>query len=152
MPSIAEKLAGLVSTLSVNWQAVLAKVASLRAPMRGEILAIACTTTQRQYEVPDGTNGQPLWKGRIVNMLADGGDVYLQVSDGLDAAVDETAVAVETLVPTTTRYRLTPSVSGNGCWLIPSGTWIPVAFETTNQTFAVKATATCKLRTHVAES
>lgn len=152
MPSIAERLTSLVSSITPNWQAVLAKVASLRAPMRGEILVITVGQTQRQYEVPDGTNGSPLWRGRIVNMQADGGDVYVQVSDALDAAVDEAATATETLVPSTTRYRLTPSASGNGCWKIPDGTWIPVAFDTTNQSFAVKASTGCKLRTHVAES
>ena len=126
--------------------------ASLRAPMRSETLAIAVTTAQKQYEVPDGLSGSPLWKGRIVNMFADGADVYIQVSDALDAAVDETAVALETLVPSTTRYRLTPPATPNGCWKIPNGQWLPIPFEKTNQTFAVKATGTAKLRTHVAET
>ena len=48
--------------------------ASLRAPMRGEILAITVTTTSKQFTVPSA------WKGSFVRIQADGGDVYVQVS------------------------------------------------------------------------
>lgn len=132
----------------------LISAASLRGPLRGEVMVIQlpATPAARTYNVPDGlTAGQPNWKGKIVNMFADGGDVYLQISTGTDANVDEIAVAQEVLA--SGRYTLTPSASGNGCWRIPNGQWVPVPFSLLDQSFSLKApNGACKLRTHVAET
>lgn len=127
--------------------------ASLRAPLRGEILVISVGTTARTYDVPDGgTLGTPQWTNRIVNVYAEGADIYLQVSTGTDANVDETARAVETAT-SGGRFKLSPSASGNGCWRIPAGTWLPIAFAADARTFALKASgANAVLRTHVAET
>lgn len=135
--------------LAKNLQPLLS-AASLRGPMRSESLAITVTTASRTFNVPDGTGGQPLWKGRIVNLFADGGDVYIQLSTGLDASVDEASVAQEALA--SGRITLTPAATPNGCWKIPAGQWLPVPFGEDVQTFALKGSAACKLRTHVAES
>lgn len=127
--------------------------ASLRAPLRGEILPIAITTSAKVFNVPDGlTAGQPSWKNRYVRMQADGGDVYVQFSTGTDANVDTAAVAQEALA--SGRITLTPSASGNGCWKIPDGTWIDVPVPSNAQTFAAITTASsgCKLRTHPSET
>lgn len=147
MPSKAEVLA----TYSSVPLSAVESAASLRAPMRGETLVLTVTTSAKVFNVPDGTSGQPLWKNRIVHMFADGSDVYIQVSTGTDANVDETAVAIET-AGTGGRLTLTPSASGNGCWKIPSGQWLPIAFGADAMTFALKSAAACKLRTHVAET
>ena len=118
--------------------------ASLRGPMRGEVLVITLQTTPRVYNVP------AMWKGRIVNLFADGADVYIQISTGTDANLSIDAVAQETL--NSGRYDLTPSASGNGCWKIPNGQWIPVAFGTDASTFALLGSSGGRLRTHVAET
>lgn len=127
--------------------------ASMRGPMRGEILVINVQNgVSRTYNVPNGMGGagQPDWRGRIINLYAEGGDVFVQLSDGLDAAVDPDAVAAEAL--SEGRYTLTPHVSGNGCWRIPSGQWIPVPFAGA-RTFALRASAAnVRLRTHIAET
>ena len=142
MPSVAESRAAQAVGGLLDPRI---SAASLRGPMRGEILVITLqTAAARVYNVP------MMWKGRIVNLYADGADVYIQVSTGTDANLDPDAVAVETL--NGSRYDLTPSASGNGCWRIPHGQWIPVAFGTDAQTFALRGTASGKLRTHVAET
>lgn len=124
--------------------------ASLRAPMRGEILSIAITTSAKVFNVPDGTGGQPMWKGRYVRMQADGADVYIQVSLGLDANVDKAATAQEATA--SGRITLTPSASGNGAFCIPSGTWLDVPIPAAAQTFAAVGSASCTLRTHPSET
>jgi hypothetical protein len=155
MPSLYEKLLALSSDLPVSWSSLLAKAASLRAPVRGETRVLAVTATSKMFEVPNGTTtGTPQWTGRIVNVYADGADVYLQVSNALDAVVDDAASSVETAQTSPARFRISAHASNQEGWLIPKGQWVPIAFDSTNLSFAVKCAtgSTAKLRTHVAES
>lgn len=116
--------------------------ASLRAPMRGEILAITVTITSKRFAVPEA------WKGCLVRIQADGADVYIQVSTAADAACDTTARAVEAGSP----IALTPSVSGNGCVKIPFDQYLDVPFPSDASTFALIGSAACVARTHLSES
>lgn len=116
--------------------------ASLRAPLRGEILPIAVTTASKQFNVPAG------WKGSFVRIQADGGDVYMQVSTAADAACDATARAQEAGSPIT----LTASASGNGCFKIPDGTWLDVPFGSDANTFALIGSVACVARCHPSET
>lgn len=116
--------------------------ASLRAPLRGEILAITVTTSSKMFAVPAA------WKGVYVDFQADGGDVYIQVSTAADAASDKDARAQETGSP----IALTPSASGNGCKKIPDGTTLPVPFPSNASTFALQGSAACCARTHPSET
>lgn len=116
--------------------------ASLRAPLRGEILAITVTTSSKRFNVPAA------WKGSFARIQADGGDLYLQVSTATDAAADSTARAQESGAP----IDLTPSVSGNGCVKIPDGQWLDVPFPANASTFALQGSVACCARTHLAET
>jgi hypothetical protein len=82
MPTKAQEVQG--STFAVNPSAVLTAAASLRGPMRGEIAVLTGSVLQRVYNVPED------WKGRILNVYADGGIVYHQLATDLLASVDET--------------------------------------------------------------
>lgn len=118
--------------------------ASLRAPLRGEILAITVTTTSKRFVVPDA------WKGSFVRVQADGGDVYLQVSTGTnDATCDPAARAQESGA---TPPALTPSSSGNGCFKIPDGQWLDVPFAAEATNFALIGSVACVARTHPSET
>lgn len=117
--------------------------ASLRAPLRGEILPIAVGTASERFTVPDA------WKGRFVNIQADGGDLYVQVSTSTDANCDKDARAVKSGPDPVT---LTPSASGNGCFKIPDGQYLPVPFPANASTFALQGSAACVARTHPAET
>ncbi len=117
--------------------------ASLRAPLRGEILVIAVTTASTRFAVPNA------WKGRFVNVLADGGDVFVQVSTGTDANCDKDARAIQSGPDPIT---LSPSASGNGCWKIPDGQYLPIPFPQNASTFALQGSAACCARTHPSET
>jgi hypothetical protein len=136
MPTEAQKRA-----LSYGPQPDIA-ASSLRAPMRGEILPISVTTTSKRFAVPAA------WKGSFVNIQADGGDVYVQVSTAADAACDIAARAQEAGSP----IALTPSASGNGCFKIPDGQYLPVPFPQDAQTFALIASTACVARCHPSET
>lgn len=117
---------------------------SLRGAIRGEILPIAVGTSSKTFAVPAA------WKGSLVRIHADGGDVYYQISNDATAPAvcDIAARAVEAGSP----IALTPSVSGNGCVPIWSGTWLDVPFGTDAQTFALIGSAACVARTHPSET
>jgi hypothetical protein len=115
---------------------------SLRGAMRGEILPIAVTATSKRFAVP------ATWKGYLVRIHADGGDVYYQISTGTDAACDVGARAQETGNP----IALTPSASGNGCVHIPNGGWLDVPFPKDAQTFALISSGICCARAHLSET
>lgn len=117
---------------------------SQRAPMRGEILAITVTTASKRFAVPDA------WKGSYVRLQADGGDLYMQVSTGTDAAADKTARAQEAAAGGT--ITLTPSASGNGCYRIPADAWIDVPFPSNAATFALQGSSDCCARAHLSET
>ena len=126
----------------VEYQQAAVAAASLRAPLRGEVLPIAVTTASKQFLVPAG------WKRRIVRIQADGGDVYLQVSTAADAACDIAARAQESGSPIT----LAASASGNGCFKIADGQWLDVPFGSDANTFALIGSAACVARCHLSES
>jgi hypothetical protein len=116
--------------------------ASLRAPLRGEVLTITVTTASKRFLVPDA------WKGSYVDIQADGGDVYIQISTAADAACDKDARAVETGNP----IALTASASGNGCMKIPDGQKAFMPFPANASTFALQGSAACCARTHPSET
>lgn len=117
--------------------------ASLRAPLRGEILPITVTTSSKRFAVPAA------WRGSLVRIQADGGDVYIQVSAAADAAVDVAARAQEAGSP----IALTPSASGNGCFRIPNGQWLDVPMPSESVgTFALIGSVACCARTHLSET
>lgn len=117
--------------------------ASLRAPIRGELLPIAVTTSSKTFLVPDA------WKGSYVDFQADGGDLYIQVSTTATlAVVDKDVRAVEAGNP----IALTPPVSGNGCMKILDGQTIPIPFPSNATTFALQGSANCCARTHPSET
>jgi hypothetical protein len=138
MPTTAQTLA----TAYGNQPQPEIAAASLRAPMRGEVLVITVTTASKRFLVPDA------WKGIYVDVQADGGDVYIQVSTAADAACDKDARAVETGSP----IALTPSASGNGCMKIPDGQKLPVPFPPLAHTFALQGSAACAARTQPSET
>jgi hypothetical protein len=120
--------------------------ASLRAPMRGEILPITVTTASKRFAVPE------LWKGSFVRVQADGGDVYIQVSAAADAGVDyATARAGETLNNGTITLAA-PTGANTGGFKVPDGTWLDVPFPANAQTFALIGSAACVARCHLSET
>ena len=138
MPTTAQTLASSYG----NQPQPQVAAASLRAPVRGEVLAITVTTSSKRFLVPEP------WKGILVRIQADGGDLYLQVSTAADAGCDKDARAVETGNP----IALTPSASGNGCFRIPDGTYLDVPFPAAASTFALQGSAACCARTHPSET
>lgn len=118
---------------------------SYRSAMRGETRVFLGTQTSKCFNVPAE------WKNRYVNFYADGAIVYYHVSTGLDAAVDETAVSVET-VGAGMRITLTANAQNLECHPIPSGAERPVWFPQDAQTFAIKCSASCKVRAHLSET
>ena len=116
--------------------------ASLRAPLRGEILPITVTTESRRFAVPAE------WLGRLVRFHADGGDVYIQVSTDTLAACDRNARAQESGDP----IMLTPSASGNGCMKIGIGMSVDLPIPSGAQTFALQGSDYCCARCHLAET
>lgn len=116
--------------------------ASLRAPMRSEILVFAIATSNKTFNIPTA------WLGAHVNFFAEGADVYLQFSTGLDAVADETAVSTET----SGSGRYSVAAAGNEAWKIPQGQWIGIPIPANAQTMGTKALLACKLRTHLAET
>ncbi len=138
MPTTAQTLASSYG----NQPRPEVAAASLRAPLRGEILVITVTTSSKRFNVPVA------WKGAFVNIQADGGDLYIQVSTAADAAADKDARAQEANTP----IDLTPSVSGNGCWKIPDGQYVPIPFPVNASTFALQGSAACCARTHPSET
>jgi hypothetical protein len=117
--------------------------ASLRGAVRGEILPITVTTSSKPFLVPES------WKGLHIRMIADGGDVYYQISTTTTVACDIAARAVETGGPPA---ALTPSASGNGCIPIFNKTPVDVPFGTDAVSFALIGSAPCVLRCHIAET
>jgi len=117
--------------------------ASMRAPLKGEIHAIAVTTTSRRFIVPDA------WKGHFVRFQADGGDLYIQVSTGTDAAVDKDARSTEGGTPIT---AITLTAAATACYRVPIDGERDSPFPSDAATFALAGSATCAARTHLAES
>lgn len=117
--------------------------ASLRAPLKDETLPITVTTASKRFGVPAA------WRGKLVNIQADGGDVYVQVSTAADAACDKDARATMT---STDPVELAPSASGNECWKIPSGLDLPVPFPSNASTFSLQSSVACCARMHLAET
>jgi hypothetical protein len=123
--------------------------ASVRAPIRNEILVIPVTTSNIVFNIPDGSlTNQPDWRGKYVEMFAESGDVYLQFSTGTTASVDETQAS--TLSTVNGRQSIAPQ--GNEAYVIPRGTSRPIPILSTFQTFALKGTVATKLRTQLAQT
>lgn len=139
MPSRAETR----QTYSSVPQSAVESAASLRAPMRGEVMPIAVTTASVTFNVPEG------WKNRHVNVYAESADIFIQVSTGLDASVDETARAGAVVA----NGRTSLTAAANGCWRLVKGQWIALKFESDCLTFALKGDGSAGvLRAHVAET
>lgn len=142
---------GSISTVEAS-DSVLTAAASLRAPMRGEILVLAPgqNTSAVIYNVPDGSiNGQPSWLGKFIEVYAQDADFYLQLSTGTNANVDD--LVTSTLSTVNTRQSIAPA--GNEGYIIPRGTSRQIPVLPTVQTFALKSsTAIGKLRTMVAQT
>jgi hypothetical protein len=119
--------------------------ASLRAPLRTEVLPITVTTASKTFTVPDA------WKGALVTIEADGGDVSIQISvDAASAAVcDLASRAVETGGPP---IALTAPSPPNGCFKIFSGSFRDLPFPANAVTFALIGSAACVARCHLAET
>jgi hypothetical protein len=115
---------------------------SLRAPLRTEIMPITVTTASKRFAVPE------LWKGSLVRIQADGGNVYVQVSTAADATCDIAARAVETGTP----IALTPPASGNGCYKIVADQFLDVPFPADALSFALIGSAACCARAHLSET
>jgi hypothetical protein len=125
--------------------------ASMRAPLRNEILTIALTNASVTYNVPNGSIGaQPNWLGKFIEAYADGCDCWLQFDTGTAASVDETLISTTSLV--SGRTSIAPS--GNEAWKIPNGQWIPIPVPSNAQTFALKGSIASggKLRTKLAQT
>jgi hypothetical protein len=122
-----------------------ASAASFRAPMRGEIYPIAVATTAERFAVPVE------WRGSIVRVQADGGDLYLQTSTGNDANADKDARAGKAVNAGTT--TLTVPGANTGCFKIPDGTWLDVPMpDAAAATFALQGSAACVARCHLSET
>jgi hypothetical protein len=121
---------------------------SLRAPLRGELYPITVGTTSKRFAPPAA------WLGSLVRMQADGGDLYVQLSNTAapttpDATADKDARAVETGTPLIT---LSPVAAGTGCFKVPDGTWLDVPFGADVTSFALQGSATMVARCHLSES
>lgn len=142
MPSLAETL----GAQSHGGVAPGVSAMSLRAAMRGETRVLTGQTGGRVYNIP------PEWNNRIINVYADGANVFYQLSTGTDAAVDIDAVSVETL--NGARYDITAHATNGECYPIPNGgerpIWIPKEAQTI--AFRLAAGGTGKIRIHVAET
>jgi hypothetical protein len=110
--------------------------------MRGEILVLAVTTSSKRFLVPES------WKGVYVDIQADGGDLYIQVSTGADAVCDKDARSVEAGNP----IALTPSAGASECIKIADGQKVPVPFPANAHTFALQGSAACCARTQPSET
>lgn len=115
---------------------------SLRAATRGEIHPITVTTTSKTFKVPTE------WKGYLVRIHADGGDIYYQVSNdtGSVAAVLISARSGETDNP----IVLTAPAAGG--IPIQNGSYLDVQFSRSADTFALIGSVDCCARAHLAES
>lgn len=119
--------------------------ASMRAPLRTEVLPITVTTSSKTFVVPDA------WKGLLVTIEADGGDVSIQISTdpGSAAVCDLAARAVETGGPP---IVLTPPATPNGCFKIFDKAFRDLPFPSNAVTFALIGSAGCVARCHPAET
>jgi len=135
MPTEAQKRA-----LSYGPQPDIA-AASLRAPMRGELLVLSLLTTSKRYTVPDA------WKGSFVNFFADGADVFLQFSTADNAVADKNRASAEAGAGP---YTLT--AHGDECWKIPNGQWLPIPVPASAVSMGAQASVACLLRTHPSET
>jgi len=122
-----------------------ASATSLRAPLRGEILPITVTTASKRFATPAA------WRGSLVRMQADGGDLYVQVSTAADAGVSIAARAAEAGAPLITLTA--PTGAETGCFKIPDGTWLDVPFpDVTDGSFALVGSAAMVARCHLSET
>jgi hypothetical protein len=116
--------------------------ASLRAAIRGEIMPIDVTATSKTFAVPDA------WKGSLVRIQADGGDVYYQISTtATQATCSIAARATEAGSP----IVLTGPAAG-GCVKIAKDTGEDIAFPADAQTFALIGSGPCVARCHLSET
>lgn len=114
--------------------------ASMRAPIKGEILPITVTTASKRFAVPAA------WKGHFVRITAEGGDLYVQVSRDATATANKDARAAEANTP----IELT--APSDGADWIPKGASLDVPFPSDAETFAIQGSAACVARCHLAES
>lgn len=123
--------------------------ASMRAPLRSEILVFAATTASVTWNIPDGSIvGQPDWRGKLVNVFADGSDIYLQIATTTGAVADDAQLSTVTTVG----GRSSAAPQGNEVWPLKAGQWYPIPIPANALSFALKAVAACKLRTHPAQT
>jgi hypothetical protein len=116
--------------------------ASLRAAIRGEIMPIDVTATSKTFVVPDA------WKGSLVRIQADGGDIYYQIST---TATQATCAIAARATEAGTPIVLTGPAAG-GCVKIPKETGEDIAFPADAQTFALVTAVTCVARCHLSET
>ena len=120
-----------------------------RAPLRNEIMIVPVTTSSVTWNIPDGSiANQPDWRGKFVDFYAETSAIHIQFSNGTDASVDELADSVTSTVD----GRPSITASGNECITIGQGqsrSW-PIPYNC--RTFAVKSSASGKLRTHLSQS
>ena len=126
-----------------------ASAASVRGPFKNEILVVSVGTAAKVYNLPDGLGGanQPNYLAKYINVFADGANLFVQLSNGLDATADDAAVSTEVLA--SGRYTLTPT--GNEVWPIMNGQWQSIPLGTA-KTLAIKASAACKARMYLSET
>ena len=116
--------------------------ASLRAAIRGEILPIDVTASSKTFAVPDA------WKGSLVRIQADGGDLYYQISTTATVATCAIAArAAELGNP----IAITAPAAG-GCVKIVKDSGEDIAFPADAQTFALIAPQGCVARCHLSET
>lgn len=116
--------------------------ASLRGCMRGEVYPITVTSTSKRFAVPDA------WKGQLVRLEADGGDIGYQISTDNNATADLTVRAAEAGSPIIT---LTPAP--DGVFRVFNGQYDDIKFPADALTFALIGTAPTQVaRCHLAET
>jgi hypothetical protein len=109
------------------------------------------TTLAQVFDIPDASiGGQPNYRGKLVDLYADGCTIYIQFSTGTTAAVDETISSVIN-ASTGGRFSVTPNAVPSEPFVIPAGTWRPYPFPATG-TFAVKGSVAGKLRTALSQT
>lgn len=129
----------------VSFWKPMAAASSLRGPFRSEALVLTVTTASKRYQVPTA------WLGMIVDLQADGADVYIQFSNAADAAADSATSSVETLNAGT--YTVAPHATPNECRKIANGETVALPFPSAAAaTFAIIGSAAGKLRVHPSET
>jgi hypothetical protein len=114
---------------------------SLRGAIRDEIMPIDVTATSKTFAVPAA------WKGCLVRIQADGGDVYYQISTSATLAACAVAARATEL-----GNPITITAPATGCVKIARDTGEDIAFPADAQTFALIGAGPCVARCHLSET